>query len=159
QINGGAVSFPYDTNQDATSIGGACTSGDGEVTWSVSGAASEGSSSLCSSGTWSASLSPALSAQGAYTVSASQTNTGNIGSSGNESLTIADVPPTASFTFSPLAPLSGAAVSFDGSASSDPDGTIVAYVWTFGDGSPGATEAKTTHTYTRPGTFSVQLSV
>jgi PKD repeat protein len=50
------------------------------------------------------------------------------------------------------------AVSFDGSGSSDPDGTIDSYAWDFGDGSTG-TGATPTHTYTGAGTFTVGLTV
>ena len=42
------------------------------------------------------------------------------------------------------------AVAFDGSASSDPDGSIVSYAWTFGDGG-SATGATTNHTYQTAG--------
>jgi len=50
------------------------------------------------------------------------------------------------------------AVSFDGSASSDPDGTIVAYSWSFGDNSAGS-GVTASHTYTAAGTFTVSLTV
>jgi PKD repeat protein len=49
-------------------------------------------------------------------------------------------------------------LKFDGSGSSDPDGTIVAYDWDFGDGSTGSSEMPT-HTYTRDGSFTVTLTV
>ncbi len=48
--------------------------------------------------------------------------------------------------------------AFDGSGSSDPDGTIVAYDWDFGDGSTG-TGPTPSHTYTTDGSFSVTLTV
>jgi PKD repeat protein len=52
----------------------------------------------------------------------------------------------------------GTAVSFNGSTSSDPDGTIVSYSWNFGDGSTGA-GANVTHVYNASGTFIVKLTV
>ncbi len=52
----------------------------------------------------------------------------------------------------------GVAVEFDGSGSSDPDGTIVSYAWDFGDGST-STDESPTHTYTSAGTFDVTLTV
>ncbi len=52
----------------------------------------------------------------------------------------------------------GTPVSFDGSASSDPDGTIAAWDWDFGDGNTG-TGATPTHTYTMPDTYTVTLTV
>jgi PKD repeat protein len=48
-------------------------------------------------------------------------------------------------------------VDFDGSASSDPDGTIVSYSWSFGDGG-SATGVAASHTYTEPGTNADPLS-
>ncbi len=43
--------------------------------------------------------------------------------------------PTAKFTFSnPLLPGSGTEIVFDASVSTDPDNTIVEYLWSFGDG-------------------------
>ncbi|HZC69906.1 MAG TPA: PKD domain-containing protein [Jatrophihabitans sp.] len=63
-------------------------------------------------------------------------------------------PPTASFT----ADRTALSVAFDGSASSDTDGTIGSYAWDFGDGRTG-TGVSPTHTYAAPGTYSVTLTV
>lgn len=52
----------------------------------------------------------------------------------------------------------GQAVSFDGSGSTDVDGTIVSYAWDFGDGGTG-TGVSATHTYASAGTFTVTLTV
>jgi PKD repeat protein len=49
-------------------------------------------------------------------------------------------------------------VSFDGSGSSDPDGTIASYAWTFGDGGTGS-GATISHTYAAPGTYTASLTV
>lgn len=53
----------------------------------------------------------------------------------------------------------GAAISFDGSASRDPDGSIATWDWDFGDGSTHATTATTTHTWSTAGVFVVRLTV
>jgi PKD repeat protein len=62
--------------------------------------------------------------------------------------------PTASFTVS----CSELTCQFDGTASSDPDGSISAYAWTFGDGSTGS-GATPSRTYAGSGTYSVTLTV
>jgi MYXO-CTERM domain-containing protein len=49
-------------------------------------------------------------------------------------------------------------VSFDGSASSDSDGTIAAYAWDFGDGST-ATGATAAHAFAAAGSYFVRLTV
>ena len=65
-----------------------------------------------------------------------------------------NVPPVARFTSS----CSGLVCSFDGSASSDSDGTVVGYAWDFGDGTTGS-GATLNHTYTAGGTYTVVLTV
>lgn len=52
----------------------------------------------------------------------------------------------------------GTPVNFDGSLSKDPDGTISAYAWDFGDGTKG-TGAKVSHSYLATGVYNVALTV
>jgi PKD repeat protein len=52
----------------------------------------------------------------------------------------------------------GAAVTFDGSGSTDPDGMIATYDWEFGDGVSG-TGATPSHTYASAATYNVVLTV
>jgi len=50
------------------------------------------------------------------------------------------------------------ACNFDGGPSRDPDGSILAYAWTFGDGTT-ASDSAASHSYTSAGTYSVTLTV
>ena len=68
-------------------------------------------------------------------------------------------PPVAELSYSPTNPFVGEMVSFDGSSSSDPDGTIVSYRWDFenmGSGSGGRTYSST---FMKAGTYTVTLTV
>ena len=65
-----------------------------------------------------------------------------------------NLPPVASST-SAVTDLS---VAFDGSPSTDPDGTVAAWAWDFGDGSTG-TGRTATHAYKTAGTYPVTLTV
>ncbi len=53
------------------------------------------------------------------------------------------------------APLS---VTFDGSGSTSPNGTVTSWAWSFGDGASD-TAAVTTHVYSAPGTYTPSLTV
>ncbi len=69
-----------------------------------------------------------------------------------------NLPPVASFTFSPQAPLVNEEVVFEASASSDPDGEIVSFLWDFGDEAVGEGQT-TSHKYEKAGSFMVRLTV
>ena len=66
--------------------------------------------------------------------------------------------PTASFTYSPTSGDIPLAVSFDGTTSTDPDGSLTSYEWIFSDGMTlaGSTAQRT---FTEVGTYQVSLRV
>jgi len=66
----------------------------------------------------------------------------------------ANFPPVASFSYN----CTLLACSFDGSASSDSDGTIASYSWNFGDGN-SASVASPSHTYAANGSYTATLTV
>lgn len=63
-------------------------------------------------------------------------------------------PPVASFTTAPT----GLSVAFDGTGSSDADGTVASYAWDFGDGDT-ATGPTAAHDYDATGTYTATLTV
>ncbi len=69
--------------------------------------------------------------------------------------------PVAQFTFSPASGVKvNQTVTFDASGSYDPDGTVVEYLWNFGDGSWTSTSTPTTqHIYRQIGQYLVSLVV
>jgi PKD repeat protein len=67
--------------------------------------------------------------------------------------------PSAAFSASPLTGPAPLTVAFDGSSSADPDGTIAAYGWLMGDGTPARSGVTTTHTYAVPGVYTPRLTV
>jgi len=71
---------------------------------------------------------------------------------------VSNQPPTAVMTATPSSGTAPLTVSFDGSLSTDPDGTVSSWDWSFGDGSSGTGPA-ITHLYSTPGTFTASLTV
>ncbi len=105
----------------------------------------------------SATISHTYATAGDYVVKL--TITDSSGNTDTKSATVtaappANVAPTAAFTFTPT----NLAVAFDGSTSSDSDGTIATYAWDFGD-SGTATTQKPGHTYAAAGSYTVKLTV
>ena len=96
---------------------------------------------------------------GSYTVTLTVTDDGGLTDTATSSANIGagNAPPIANAN-GPYNGTEGQQVTFDGSASMDPDGTIVAYDWTFGDGNTG-TGVSPTNTYAAAGTYTVTLTV
>ena len=76
---------------------------------------------------------------------------------GNDPDCVANVAPVAN-AGGPYNTTFGSPIVFDGTGSTDADGSIVAWAWNFGDGNSG-TGASPTHTYQSDGTFTVTLTV
>jgi len=68
--------------------------------------------------------------------------------------------PAASFV-APASALAGVELTFDASASADPDGAIASFAFNFGDGSPVVSQSGplAKHTYASKGTYNVTLTV
>ncbi len=69
-----------------------------------------------------------------------------------------NLPPKSSFTVAPPYGAAPLAVTFDGSASSDADGSIISYLWNFGDGTT-STGVSAQHTFTGIANYTVTLQV
>ena len=67
-------------------------------------------------------------------------------------------PPAATFTAFPTSGEAPLRVSFNASGSSDSDGSIISYIWSFGDGKTGSGMI-TAHTYAVAGTYTATLTV
>ena len=67
-------------------------------------------------------------------------------------------PPVAEAEWSPHQGRAPQKVSFDGTGSSDPDGTVTDWSWDFGDGSTGS-GSRAVHTYTQGGRYFPRLTV
>ena len=95
---------------------------------------------------------------GSYTVTLTVTDVAGASASTSQTVTVQTTVtnqlPVADFTFA----CNNLDCSFDGSKSSDPDGSLVGYAWNFGDGST-ASGMTTAHTYATAGTYSVTLTV
>jgi PKD repeat protein len=101
-------------------------------------------------------------AENTYTATLTVTDTGALSDSATVSVTIA-IPPA---NRAPVADVggpynniySGAAYTFNGAGSSDPDGDTLTYAWDFGDGSTGTGQSPA-HSYSTAGDYTLSLTV
>ena len=92
-----------------------------------------------------------------YTVTLNVTDNHGLWDTESQNITV-HAPPVANFTYSPSDPKVDETVTFNASASYDPDGTIVSYEWDFGDGAAD-TGMVVPHTYSTGGVHPVALTV
>lgn len=69
------------------------------------------------------------------------------------------LPPVAAISATPGSGTVPFSVGFSSAGSSDPDGSIVAYEWNFGDGSAAAGGPTATHVYSVAGSYAAQLKL
>ena len=95
-----------------------------------------------------------------YTVKLTVTDNDGLTDVVTKQLSVVNLHPEATFTFSPQQPYGNQPVSFGASSSTDKDGTVTGYTWDFdGDGRIDAQGEKTTWTFTEEGTYTVKLTV
>lgn len=133
--------------------GGASTDPDGTLTsyaWDF-GDGTTGSGSTCQH---------TYSQPGTYTARLTVTDSQGLQNASTITVTVnaPAVPPLAALSAAPTSGTAPLPVSFDGGASTDPDGTLTAYTWDFGDGTTGS-GAACQHTYSQSGTYTAKLTV
>ena len=95
--------------------------------------------------------------KGTYLVSLTvEDDSGRVNTS-SAAVTVVNLPPIASFTFSPKEPMKGADVRFS-DESMDPEGVALLYEWDFGDGHTSR-DRDPVHGYAEAGTYTVRLTV
>jgi len=135
------------------------------ATFDASGSTAASGSTIASyawqfgDGTTGTGVSPThpYSQAGTYAVTLTVTDSRGLSDAVTQDVTVqaANVRPTASFT-STVDDLDAAV---NGSGSSDPDGSVVAWSWNWGDGTPSTTGATSTHRYGSAGNYTVTLTV
>ena len=95
--------------------------------------------------------------RGIYIVTLNVTDNTSLSSIATHQVVV-DISPRAAFLFAPAAIYMGVAVTFNGLTSTDSDGSIVSYNWTFGDGAT-MTGPVVSHAYGSKGAFTAALVV
>jgi PKD repeat protein len=119
-----------------------------------------------------ASLSATVASPGTYFVTVDGTGKGDplgtgytdYGSIGQYTISgtaqaSASQPPVAALTATPTSGVAPLIVNFSAAGSTDPDGSIVAYAWDFGDGGGQTGGVSVQRTYSSPGTYTATLTV
>ena len=105
-------------------------------------------------------LAHVFDAPGAYSVTLTLTDDDGACSATSIEIVVgeANETPTADFSIAPSAALPGEEVRVDGTLSTDSDGRVVTYTWSFGDGSSG-TGPTAGHRYEETGEYTIELEV
>jgi hypothetical protein len=113
-------------------------------------------------------IRPAITDVGDYAVTIAVTDGGNLHDQTTFHVTVTsgtvappdgtNRPPIAAI-FGPADGIVGRAARFDGSGSSDPDGDLLGYAWSFGDGSVLTSDLHPQHVYAAEGTYQVELTI
>jgi len=98
----------------------------------------------------------AYASYGTYTVSLTVTDNDGLTATCSQAVKVLS-PPICGFTFSPAKPKPGQQVQFT-DQSTDSDGTVVSWSWSFGEGGTSTTK-NPTHTYGSAGTYTVKQTV
>jgi len=112
-------------------------------------------------GTNSTSSSDSVNAGTSYSYRIRAFNSGGYSAYSNIATVVtpgSNQPPTAVISAAPTTGVGPLSVTFDGSGSTDPDGTIATWAWSFGDGTSGS-GVMITHVYTAAGTYVPTLTV
>ncbi len=126
---------------------------DGEITayrWTVEGSSGEPLDGARAELT--------LTASGDHTVRLTVTDDTGHRDTAQITVHLENRPPLASCRFSSDAPVVGEWILFDASASYDPDGQLVDFVWAFGDGT-STRGTRVGHSYEEIGVYTVQLTI
>jgi PKD repeat protein len=96
--------------------------------------------------------------RGTFTLTVRATDKDGGSGTGTAQVTVINRPPVAAVG-GPYGGSEGAAITFNGSGSSDPDADVITYTWDFGDGSAFAAGVTASHTYVDNGTYTVTLTL
>lgn len=139
----------------------------GELSASFNASASSDSDGTIASYGWNfgdsetgSGVSPthAYTAAGNYTVTLTVTDNNGGTNTTTRNVTVTAPPPNEAPVAAFSAAVSNLTATFTTTGSSDPDGTIVDYAWTFGDSTSGS-GASLAHSYASAGTYAVSLTV
>ena len=102
--------------------------------------------------------SHAYSKAGTFAVKLTVSDSGGLATSATTTATIAALAAPVPSIGGPYAGQTGQSISFDASASTDPNKSVLTYAWNFGDGSQGS-GSTVKHSYAKAGKYTVTLTL